>query len=330
MRFAPIITLTACSLALSGCVAAVFIPVAGGALLRDRIENRNNSGENESIAAGDHADKTIPAKQEALVAQALAEPESVAPAQAETAGDAYDAYSSALSSGDYEVIDALPAPTSRGGQGAGASRMFADQAWKDFVSFTLKASSKAKSPEGEDAEVLSALLVEPTSLTPEMMTCQNKPMGVVIDLDPQGGPLPLEDGAATPQPSPSLEAALASLREQDISIFWITDHSAANAGKVRQFLRASLLDPEGADPLMVMRYPGEKKQARRSNVGQTHCLIAIAGDERSDFDELYDFLREPSAAAELESLLGNGWFLTAPLVDAADIHHPSPAIERQG
>jgi hypothetical protein len=40
-------------------------------------------------------------------------------------------------------------------------------------------------------------------------------------------------------------------------------------------------------------------------------VLAIAGDGREDFDDLYLHLRNSAAALQLESLLGQGWFLIA-------------------
>ena len=47
----------------------------------------------------------------------------------------------------------------------------------------------------------------------------------------------------------------------------------------------------------------------REQLAQLSCLIAIAGDTRSDFDELYDYLLDPNDAAPLEPIIGEGWFL---------------------
>jgi hypothetical protein len=38
--------------------------------------------------------------------------------------------------------------------------------------------------------------------------------------------------------------------------------------------------------------------------------MAIAGDTKSDFDELFEYLKDPHAAEPLDELLGAGWFLT--------------------
>ena len=71
--------------------------------------------------------------------------------------------------------------------------------------------------------------------------------------------------------------------------------------------------PESRDILLLMRYPGDRKQTRREDLARRACLLAIAGDEREDFDELYAYLVNPEAALRLENLIGDGWFLVPPL-----------------
>ena len=64
-----------------------------------------------------------------------------------------------------------------------------------------------------------------------------------------------------------------------------------------------------------MRYPEDRKQTRREDLAASSCLIAIAGDVRSDFDELFEYLINHEAAAMLDPLIGNGWFvIPAPVV----------------
>ena len=57
----------------------------------------------------------------------------------------------------------------------------------------------------------------------------------------------------------------------------------------------------------------------REQAAQTACLVAIAGDERRDFDELFGYLRDPTMATHFDSLLGAGWFLVPnPLAPPGD------------
>lgn len=171
--------------------------------------------------------------------------------------------------------------------------------------FSYTTSRAAPTMTGERQRV-SALLTEPGALQPETTECGMSPPAVVIDLDPEGGVL---DTMQPALPNPELAEVLAQLRMQDISIYWISGNIAAEAGSIRRRLTESGLDPAGRDELVLMRYDDDRKQIRRRSIGATHCVVAIAGDARRDFDELYAYLRDPADAAALEPLIGKGWFL---------------------
>lgn len=159
----------------------------------------------------------------------------------------------------------------------------------------------------------SALLASPGSLSPRRTDCSIRPPAVLVDLDPAGSAMSLTNGQ---RPDPALTQILLSLRLQEIEIFWISQRPALDAGAIRRALVASGLDPQGRDGLLLMRREDDRKQIRRQELGETHCLLAIAGDERADFDELYLYLKDKSAAQPLEELIGAGWFLTPlPLTD---------------
>ncbi len=173
-------------------------------------------------------------------------------------------------------------------------------AYADWHGFTLDRLA-------EDAAVgTSALLDDPASLEPVTKACKAEVPAVLIDLDPAEGLMALDTAS---QPEPALRAILDNLRGQGVAIAWITDREPTDAGRIRDILLGSRLDPTGRDPLFVQRFPGESKQERRQALLETHCLIAIAGDERADFDDLYTYLRDPTFAAGLEAIIGEGWFL---------------------
>lgn len=155
----------------------------------------------------------------------------------------------------------------------------------------------------------SAILADPTTLREKRAPCVADIPTVLIDLDPFGSRFDLDtDGRA----SPNFVRGLAQLRQEDIAIAWISIHSAADADRVRAALKASGLDPASEDQLILMRYPGDRKQTRRRDLASASCIIAIAGDNRSDFDELFDYLVKPESALALELLIGQGWFLIPP------------------
>lgn len=152
----------------------------------------------------------------------------------------------------------------------------------------------------------SAVLADPTTLQPVRRPCTGNSPTVVIDLDPAGGLVPLSGPLGI---NNTLARVLTELRARDVNIAWVTDRSPLDARAVRDRLVASGLDPDSQDSLYVERYPGETKQSRREAIGQTSCIIAVAGDERADFDDLYNFLIDYSDARALEPMMGTGWFI---------------------
>lgn len=155
----------------------------------------------------------------------------------------------------------------------------------------------------------SALLANPASMEPETRGCSIHPAAVLIDLDPAGATIDLSRPLAG---DPLLPARLAALRAEGVTIGWTTSRTADQAGAIRKALVASGLDPAGRDELVLLRFPEERKQTRREEFAKSHCVVAIAGDERADFDELFAYLRNPAAAQPLEKIIGAGWFIVPP------------------
>ena len=200
---------------------------------------------------------------------------------------------------DYALVGAMDLPPPD----------FAVEYGSSLRQFASHASSGAQAM-SEGTTIVSALLSDPASLRPERRQCRGSLPAVLVDLDPADRAVPL-DGTAGSQ---ALAQVLADLRAQGIAVFWITSRGPAEAAEVRTTLFSSGLDPQGSDGLVLMRYPGESKQERRQDLGDTICLLAIAGGERGDFDELYDYLRDDKAALQLEAMFGDGWFLIPPPV----------------
>lgn len=178
-------------------------------------------------------------------------------------------------------------------------------AFAAFHAFTLQRLASAAPRSGR----LSMLLADPPSLDPALQTCGNRPPAVLFDLDPAAGLMPLTNTASA---DPGLVAELADLRLRGVTIYWISGHGPGSASAIRRRLVDSGLDPAGLDPLIVTRFSGESKQERRQGLGETQCLLAIVGDNRSDFDELYDYVLDTAVAVPLEVHIGNGWFLAPP------------------
>ncbi len=321
--------LPACALAaalplLSGCVAAAIPVLAAGGMLRTQVD----PGEAHPAATGEprvpidisapataqHAATTRSytmadgtrmevmtgaATQAATAdhepAPAVTTPASVQAAAAVPAGKVYT-----LADGTRAQIvgTTLPAP---GAAAAGAST--GDFAGYDpFYAF---ADSKGIAPVVGAARH-SAMLAAPGTLAPETAECSVHPAAVLIDLDPGKDVL---DPAVATHADPRLARTLAALRAEGIAVAWLSGNTADQAGALRRALMASDLAPDGRDELALLRYPQERKQTRREDLAKEFCVVAIAGDQRSDFDELFQYLKDPAAAASLEPLIGNGWFL---------------------
>ena len=68
------------------------------------------------------------------------------------------------------------------------------------------------------------------------------------------------------------------------------------------------------DQMLLIRGPDDRKQVLRIQANADVCIVAIAGDRRGDFDELFDYLRNPAGAVALYPMMRAGWFLIpAPL-----------------
>ncbi len=186
----------------------------------------------------------------------------------------------------------LPAPSIAG---------TAADPWRLFVDYALQRAA--------DKQQTDSALLAPDALTtlqPRRLACPQKPPAVLVDLD--SGPAPFA-AAGTGLPSPGLAEGLARLRQAGIVVLWISQSSANEVRKVADALRLSDLDPTGRDPLLLIRNAGDRKQTLRQEANLDVCVIAIAGDRRADFDELFDYLRNPETAVGLDRMLGEGWFI---------------------
>ena len=288
--FGSILLCAAANLTLSGC-AALAVPVGTGLLLGTRIEREN-------------ARDAAPAQ----------EPQASAQAESPAAAIPADAPGK-----DAELVvtqlGALPAPSTSD---------LPDAAPSTYAALQEAALAIAQRNPFSEEKRFSALLAAPGSLEPEREQCTFAQTAVLIDLDPAGGEAPLGDTVSAPA---DLAATLATLRAQEVAVLWLTRHTADRAGAVRRTLRTSGLDPDGQDDLYLVRYEDETKATRRADAAADYCIIAIMGDEKRDFDELFAFLKDPDAAFALDTLLGEAWFLAPAPLAAPPITAPQVASQ---
>ena len=266
--------------ALSGCAAALVPLLAGGAALSG-ADRADESAAPVSATRPASVEVALPGNGEPPPAPPAAPAPAPAPAPVP-----------------------VPVPIPAGTPLAALQLTTFDPAFARFAAF---ASAAVR---GQDPDVLplSALLADPVALDGARAPClpDQTPM-VVIDLDPAGG---VFSPPTTITPLPEHAAALAELRDGGMAIAWISAASLTMTGPIRSALEGAGLDPRGQDLLALASDPSDRKQVLRERLGARACLLAIAGDERADFDERFRYLRNPSAGARLETLIGDGpWFL---------------------
>lgn len=193
--------------------------------------------------------------------------------------------------------------------------------YADFAAHALNQSARLAEGKG----VQSVVLVPRVDIfKPETMACESKPLAVVIDLDDQNNRGWIK--AETLYRQNGLIEVLRSLRAAEISVIWLSDQPAAASEKVSAILEeAGFSQSESDDFLFLDRGGEDRKQVRRWDAARNYCIVAMAGDDRADFDELYAYLRDPDGAIMLESMFDNGWFLAPPpLVEATEATTVTP------
>lgn len=291
MRALPIVGLVAASLALQGCVALAIPAVAAGVIGKGEIDRARE----RARAAEKTFDPSV--APEVIVGPPVAEPVAPPTADAVPISDAAEEESP----GTLSPLDRLALSDIR-------------NAYLPFARYALGQAEKRQ--RGEFAR--GSVLVESVSLsTPQTMDCGNRPMAAIIDLDVAPG-TPAE---MVVERQNGLAALLETMRESGIRIAWLAQTDAEQLKPITDLLR------EGDEPiirdadLMLLGLPPKmRKQERRWQLARDYCVVAIAGDRRGDFDELYDYLRDQAYAIKLELFIGKGWF---------ELPHPVAAIDSE-
>jgi hypothetical protein len=185
-------------------------------------------------------------------------------------------------------------------------------AYLPFARYAAGAARKRQRGE----PVSAAVLVDRVSLVnPATVPCEDKPMMAIIDLDlapdtPAEMDIERQEGFAS---------ILQALRESGMRIAWLAEADEPQLRPYLDLLQHGEVPVMSPDDLQLFGHgAGYRKQERRWQLARDHCVIAIAGDRKSDFDELYDYLRDPSYAIRLEAFTNRGWFLLPHPVTAVD------------
>lgn len=307
---------------LGGC-AAVAIPVlAGGAILRDRVDgdgkpDPDTRPERISIDYNAPPGTPLPSAEPAPVASASAPPANVqssppavqmpldvATATAPPPPEPIRPAPTRIAAVTVATRAAIPAA-----QAPAIPPLPADSGAPDpYAAFASFALSLAPPPPPGTTRRSALVDQETIADQPQLSECDDSPPAVVIDLDPGGTSF---DPTDPPLPAPGLAERLAQLRAGGLTVLWSASVPIERAQEVWTVLRATGLDPDRTDRLVLPRRANERKQTRRLAAGREWCIVAIAGDRRDDFDEVFDYLRDPDGpiAEALNPALGRGWFL---------------------
>ena len=193
--------------------------------------------------------------------------------------------------------------------------------YASFAVHALKQSARLAAGEGVESVVLVPRV---DIFKPETMGCAGKPLAVLIDLDGTTNRDWIK--AETLYRQNGLAQVLLSLRAAEISVIWLSDEPVAASERISAILNeAGFSHSESDDFLFLDRGGEDRKQVRRWDAARNYCIVAMAGNERADFDELYAYLRDPNGAIMLEKMFDNGWFMTPPpLVEATEALQPKP------
>lgn len=183
-----------------------------------------------------------------------------------------------------------------------------DDGYAAMTAFVLAA---AEAPKGKK-ERRSALLDQKSLAgVPRMTDCAGQRGALLVDLDPGEKPFDLTD---PPAPAPGLADRLRAIRGTGTAVVWIATLPESASRDLANLLAATGLDPLGIDGMLLLRGRETRKQELLNRAGEDWCVLAIAGDRKADFDEVFDYLRNPDGpvALALEQHIGAGWFLVPP------------------
>ncbi|RXZ29978.1 acid phosphatase [Sphingomonas desiccabilis] len=189
-------------------------------------------------------------------------------------------------------------------------------------------------------EVASVVLAPGSSLaSPHFVECGAKPLAIVLDIDETvllnlgyeadeaARGLSYDDarwrrweatGAGKVDPVPGAVEAINAARKAGVAVVYISNRTAANAPATARALEGAGLGKAipGETLLLKEEGAGSGKDMRRAQVAETHCVVALVGDQLGDFSDLFSAAGMTPAARraaadgiQIEPLWGAGWFM---------------------
>jgi len=131
----------------------------------------------------------------------------------------------------------------------------------------------------------------------KLYQCGDQPLSMVIDID--------STSQSNQRSDLQFNEMLNQTRAAGISIIWLSNQYDIQI-KVTSKLQNSIFFKDSDQISFVKK---GSKQLLRQSLSETHCIIAIIGDDKSDFDELFNYLRNPDQYIALNRFFEKGWFL---------------------
>ena len=216
--------------------------------------------------------------------------------------------------------------------GSGEGAAISVQAWRGLASY-VAARVRARPV---DSVVLDA---GSTLAAPRFVSCGNKPLAAVFDVDETVllnlgfehnealNPQPYDErrwqawertGAARVLPVPGAVEALGVLRALGVAVIFNTNRSAANAADTEAALNGAGLGPARHGETLFLAGDdanGSRKDGRRAVIAGRFCVVAMAGDQLGDFSDLFNAGLAPASrrattlAPPISARWGAGWFV---------------------
>lgn len=192
----------------------------------------------------------------------------------------------------------------------------------------------------DKSQIRSVVLAPGSTLdNPRFETCGKRPLAIVLDVD-ETALLNLgyerdealrgdsydaarwtrweQTGADKVQAVPGAAEALAAARGEGFKVIFNSNRSVATAAQTAAALEHAGLGPADLFDTLWLRGEGEPsgKDARRQQIAQRYCIVAMAGDQLGDFSDLFNAPNAPVLARRnsvggtlLAPLWGAGWFM---------------------
>jgi len=333
-RLAAILIAGTAGAALSGCVAAVAVPVGAGAMVaKSRIDGKSakRARKERRHKGGEEAPRPLMSGTPVPQGNAVLTDLKALPAPDGSVPTMPDAPASAPSSGG-----AVP-PGMQYLYGSGEAAALSYQAYLGVIDLVIARSSDRAVGQKVNSVVLTP---DATLDQPKFDACGAKPLAVVLDVDEtallnlgyeandaaSGQPYDQDrwerwerTGAGAVTPVPGMVELARVAKASNVTLVFNSNRSSANADAAE-----ATLDGAGLGPVRHLRNlwldgdAGEHggKDKRRQAIAANYCVIAMVGDQLGDFSDLFNApgldpvaRRAAAQGRQIKILWGHGWFI---------------------